>query len=236
MEEILYLDDCYLKEFEAEVIDINKENFIAIKLNRTAFYPTSGGILCDQGKIIFDKKEFFVKEVIKNNGIWHIIDEEIPLGKKIKGIIDWDRRYRLMRYHTADHLISALLYKNYNALITGNQTYLEYSRIDFNLEKFDKEIMKKIIEEANEIIKQDIEVKIYYLKREDALKIPGIIKLAEKMPPNIEKLRIVEIPGIDIQADGGCHVKRLGEIGKIEFIKAENKGKNNRRIYFKIYP
>lgn len=236
MEKAIYLDDCYLKEFEAEVIDVYKKNFIAIRLNQTAFYPSSGGILCDTGKIIWNKKELFVKEVFKNNGIWHIIEDIIPVGEKVKGIIDWERRYRLMRYHTANHLISALLYKKYNALITGNQTYLDYSRIDFNLEKFDKEIMKQIVNEANKIIQEDIEVKIYYLKREEALNVEGIIKLASKLPPNIEKLRIVEIPGIDIQADGGCHVKKLGEIGKIEFIKAENKGKNNRRIYFKIIP
>ncbi len=233
----LYMDNCYMKEFEAEVIDNYENDFIAVKLNKTAFFPTSGGILCDKGKFLVNGKEIIVHEVYKkDNEIWHVVNEKIEKGTKVKGIIDWERRYKLMRYHTADHLISALLYKNYNAIITGNQTYLDYSRIDFNLEKFDKELLKNVIDEANEIIKKDIEVKIYYLKREEALKIEGIIKLAKKFPPNFESLRIVEIPGIDIQADGGCHVKKLSEIGKIEFIKAENKGKNNRRLYFKIVP
>ena len=231
----LYMDDCYLKEFNASVIDVYESDFIAVKLDRTAFYPTSGGIPCDKGKFIVNDKEIIVSEVYKrNNEIWHVVSEKIEIGKEVKGIIDWDRRYKLMRYHTADHLISALLYKKFNAMITGNQTYLDYSRIDFNLEKFDKDLLKQVIDEANEIIKKDIEVKIYYLPREEAMKIPGIVKLAAKLPPNVEKLRIVEIPGIDIQADGGCHVKKLSEIGKLEFIKAENKGKNNRRLYFKI--
>lgn len=231
----LYMDNCYLKEFKARVIDVYESNFIALKLDQTAFYPTSGGIPCDKGKFIVNSDQVKVSEVYKrNNEVWHVVNKKIEKGTEVKGIIDWERRYKLMRYHTADHLISALLFRKFNAMITGNQTYVDYSRIDFNLEKFDKELLKQIIDEANEIIKKGKEVKIYYLDKQEAMKIPGIIKLASKMPPDAEKPRIVEIPGIDIQADGGCHVKNIKEIGKLEFIKAENKGKANRRLYFRI--
>ncbi|MEM3509305.1 MAG: alanyl-tRNA editing protein, partial [Nitrososphaerota archaeon] len=148
--------------------------------------------------------------------------------------IDWNRRYKLMRLHTAAHIISSIMYKDYGALITGGHIDENYAKDDFSLEKFDKKIFEEAIRKANEIVKKAIEVKIYFLKREEALKIPGIIKLAEKMPPEVEKLRIVEIPEVDIQADGGPHVKNTKEIGEIILLKIENKGKNKKRIYYNV--
>ena len=102
------------------------------------------------------------------------------------------------------------------------------------MENFDREKILKYIEDANNIIKQDLPVKVSYMQREEAMKIPGIVKLAAALPPNVETLRIVEIPGVDLQADGGTHVKSLSEIGTIEFVKAENKGKDNRRVYYTV--
>lgn len=109
-----------------------------------------------------------------------------------------------------------------------------FNRFDFSLEKFDRNILETYLEKANELFGTNIPVKWYELPREEARKIPGIVKMAEAFPPDLPTLRIVEIVGVDKQADGGTHVKNLKEIGKVELIKTENKGKNNRRIYFKL--
>ena len=135
--------------------------------------------------------------------------------------------------HTAAHLISAILYKHEQVLITGNQLGIDKSRIDFNLEKLDREKIKQYIDEANQLIEKGADVKIYFLPREEALKIPTISRLAKGLL-DLKEFRIVEIEGIDIQADGGTHVRNIKEIGNIELLKIDNKGKNNRRLYFTL--
>ncbi len=233
---LLYLYDSYQKNFKAKVIDINGKEVI---LNETIFHPLTGGITNDTGFLIKNGEKYKVIDVkidLEKNNVIHILENEpnFSIGDEIEGIIDWSRRYKLMRLHTAAHIISSIMYKDYNALITGGHIDEIYAKDDFSLEKFDRAIFEEAIRKANEIVKKSIEVKIYFLKREEALKIPGIIKLAEKMPPEIEELRIVEIPGIDIQADGGPHVKNTKEIGEIILLKIENKGKNKKRIYYNV--
>jgi len=234
----LYMDDSYTKEFEAKVGSVNKggENKFFVVLDRTAFYPDSGGQPHDTGKFVKDGVEYPVVYVGKFSGkISHEVSKEgLKEGDVVKGVVDWERRYLLMRMHTAAHLICEIFHKDSGALITGNQLGLDKSRIDFSLENFDREKMSGYFAKANEIVEKDLEVKTYFLPREEAMKIEGITKLANALPPNIKELRIVEIGDFDIQADGGTHVKSTKEIGKIEFLKAENKGKNNRRVYFKI--
>jgi misacylated tRNA(Ala) deacylase len=148
--------------------------------------------------------------------------------------LDWDRRYILMRYHTAAHVLSGVFSKETAAKITGNQLTTEKGRIDLSLEQYDRDIIDKCFAKSNELISQDLPVETYYKPRLEALKDPNMIKLANAMPPEVENLRIVDIKGFDYQADGGCHVTSLKDIGKIEFLKAENKGKDNRRIYFRL--
>ena len=155
-------------------------------------------------------------------------------GEKVKGIIDWERRYTLMRMHTAAHILSAVFHREAGALITGNQLNMDKSRIDFSLENFDRGKIDMYARMANNIMKREIEVKGYFLEREEAMKIPGIVKLAKALPPTIKELRILEIVDIDTQADGGTHVKNTSEVGEIEIIKADNKGRNNRRVYYKL--
>ncbi|MEM3560369.1 MAG: alanyl-tRNA editing protein AlaXM [Nitrososphaerota archaeon] len=234
--ELLYLYDSYQKNFKAKVIDINEREVI---LNKTIFHPLTGGIANDIGFLFKNKEKYKVMDVkldLETNNVIHILENEpnFSIGDEIEGIIDWNRRYKLMRLHTAAHIISSIMYKDYGALITGGHIDENYAKDDFSLEKFDKAIFEEAIRKANEIVKKAIEVKIYFLKREEALKIPGIIKLAEKMPPEVEKLRIVEIPEVDIQADGGPHVKNTKEIGEIILLKIENKGKNKKRIYYNV--
>ena len=142
-----------------------------------------------------------------------------------------------MKLHTATHILAEVLYREAGALITGGQMGLDKSRMDFSLENYDLEKVKSYINKVNEIIEKDLLIKIEFLSREEALKLPKISKLAkspEELFENLETVRIVNIGDFDIQADGGTHVNSTSEIGKIEFIKCDNKGKNNRRVYYRL--
>jgi misacylated tRNA(Ala) deacylase len=237
--ELLYQYDSYLKEFEARVVDVFEKGIV---LNRTAFHPRTGGVANDLGFIIVNEKRLEVIDVYIDRDrkvVVHVVKdslEDVEIGAIVKGVIDWDRRYRLMRLHTAAHILSAIMYRDYGALITGGNIEPTYAYDDYGLERFDKKIFEDVILKANEVAKQGIEVKIYWLKRDEALKIPGIIKLAERMPPDVDSLRIVEIPGIDVQADGGPHVRNTIEIGEIAMVKAENRGRNRKRLYYTVKP
>ncbi len=233
--ELLYMNDSYLKEFEAEVTEVIGEKIV---LDRTAFYPLGGGLPSDTGKLIKGNNSYQVKEVKKEGGkVAHIVpDNDLVVGDMVKGVLDWDKRYKVMRMHTALHTLISVMNKKYGVLVTGNKVSYDRSRVDVNLERPDKQLVLEAIEETNSILAKGIPVKIYYLPREDAMKIPGIVKLAKAFPPNVEKIRIVEIEGVDIQADGGPHVANTKEVGEIVFLKLENKGKNNRRIHFTLNP
>lgn len=233
MTEKIYLKDCYVKEFKARVTKIN-ENLVF--LDKTAFYPGGGGLEADKGYLIYGEEKIEVKSVKEeNNEIAHEV-EKVPfkVGDEVIGVIDWERRYRMMRLHTASHIIASIAYSKYNSKITGGNISPEYAKDDFDID--DKNKLTEIVKEANEIAKRGISVKIYFLRREDAMKIPGIVKLAEKMPPNVETWRIVEIEGVDIQADGGPHVANTSEIGEIVTFKVENRGKGKKRIYYTVKP
>ena len=230
---LLYLDDAYLRECDARIIYVDKNRII---LDKTIFYPTGGGQPHDTGIIKVNEEVYHVIDVRKeNNSVVHVLDKEgLKQEEIVHCILDWERRYRLMRMHTAAHILASVFFNEYDAKITGNQLGLDKTRFDFNIPSFDRNQMEQAINRANELMSKHVDLKIYYMSRDDVLKNPNFIKLASKLPPNIDPLRIVEIPGIDIQADGGTHVKNTREIGKIVVLKMENKGKNNRRIYFTL--
>ena len=236
---LLYQQDSYLKEFEATVL--YKEDNKVI-LDQTAFHPLADGLDTDTGKLKSDKGETTVLEVIKDKTlkeVVHIVENPdiIEEGQTVKGFIDWERRYKIMRLHTAAHIVESVLYDKYGVKITGGHITPEYAKKDFDLAIANwKEIIENAVEEANKIVDEGIEVKVYFLSREEALNIPGIVKLATRLPPSVDKLRIVEIPGIDIQADGGPHVKNTKEIGKIKILQIDNRGKHRRRLYFTVEP
>jgi len=233
---LLYLEDSYLKECDATVISVTNGKYVV--LDQTIFYPKGGGQPWDTGRIIRDDEVFNVVYVGKFSGeVSHEVDHEgLKKGDKVHCILDWERRYRLMRSHTAAHVFASLICNETGALVTGNELGLDKIRFDFSLEKLDREVIMKCVEKANELFRKDIPVKTYWLPREEALKIPGVIKMAEALPPDVPMLRIVEIVGVDKQADGGTHVKNLREVGQIEFLKAVSKGKKNKRIYFRLIP
>jgi misacylated tRNA(Ala) deacylase len=227
----LFWEDAYVREFDATVSSVDGNQVV---LDQTAFNPRGGGLVGDLGTLDGVR----VLDTIKASAdsIAHVLEgtHSLAAGNTVHGVLDWNRRHRIMRMHTSAHLLSAIFNKETGALITGNQIEPDKSRIDFSLDDFDREKMLVYCSQANEAIAKNPPVKTYFMKREEALKIPGITKLASVMPPDVKDLRIVEIEGYDLQADGGVHVKNLGEVGKIEPLKFENKGKSNRRMYFAI--
>ncbi len=230
----LYLNDSYLRECDAHVVSVKNERYIV--LDQTVFYPKGGGQPWDTGKMVKGNEVYNVVYVGKFSGeISHEIDRAgLKEGDRVHCVLNWDRRYKLMRSHTAAHTLASLLCRETGALITGNQLEEDKVRFDFNLKEYSREILKRFIDKANELLGKDIPVKWYEIPREEALKIPNISKMAEASFPDVPKLRIVEIVGVDKQADGGTHVKNLKDVGQIELLKTENKGKNNRRVYFKL--
>jgi misacylated tRNA(Ala) deacylase len=232
----LYLYDSYQKEFEAKIQNVNGNQVI---FDQTAFHPLTGGVAHDTGYLTKNHVKHMILRVEINREtkeITHVLEDASGLssGDTVKGVLDWERRYSLMRLHTAAHLIAAIMYRDYNALITGGQVDCEQTKLDFNLPKTDREIFEDAVAKANSEVCKGTALKIYFLERTEALKVPGIIKLAERMPPQVKELRIVEIPGIDVQADGGPHVNNTREIGEITIAKIENKGKTQRRVYFTV--
>ena len=234
MTKALYLEDSYRRECDATVVSVKDGKYVI--LDQTIFYPKGGGQPWDTGKIVKGNEMYNVVYVGKFSGeISHEVDRVgLREGDNVHCILNWERRYKLMRSHTAAHMFASLLCTGTGALVTGNQLEEDKIRFDFSLEKYDREILQKHIDKANELFRKDIPVKWYELPREKALKIPGVIKMAKALPPDIPNLRIVEIVGMDKQADGGTHVKNLREVGQIKLLKTENKGKHNRRVYFTL--
>ena len=235
MVKALYMDDSYLKEWDAKVESASQNKFII--LDKTAFFPKGGGVEYDTGIITTENGgEFNVVYTGKFSGkISHEVDKEgLKEGDKVHCKLNWERRYLLMRYHTATHVLSGVLFNENNLKVTGNQLTTEKARVDLNMDEMDVDIIKEAIGKSNEIIKKELPVEIYYKSRAEAEKEPDLFKLAIGFPHDIDTIRIVDIKGFDKQADGGCHVKNLSEIGKINFKDYINKGKNFKRVYFTV--
>lgn len=204
-------------------------------LDKTAFYPDSGGQPHDTGTLAMGGESFPVVYVRPADGkIAHRVGRPgLVAGELVRGEIDWERRHLIMRSHTACHLLSAVIFRETGAMITGNQIGEERSRVDFSLEEFDRSRLAEYVDEVNGIIKEDRAVRTSLVSREEAMEIPDLVRLAKSVPDR-EEIRIVEVEGVDLQACGGTHVQRTGEIGWIKMLKAENKGKANRRVYFEV--
>ena len=232
MTEKLFWKDAYMREFDAEVelVDGNR-----VVLDQTAFNPRGGGLVSDTGKLNGMKVIEATKE---GDNVFHILEApaDLRVGDRVHGELDWERRHRIMRMHTTAHILSAVVHGETGALITGNQISPDESRVDFNLEDFDRGKMNYYIDRVNEAAGRRLEVRSFFMKREEALANPGFVKLANAMPPSLAELRIVQIGDVDTQADGGVHVKNTSEIGTAVGVRTENKGKSNRRMYFSVAP
>lgn len=237
MTELLYLYDHYLREFDATILEFPDPKTVV--LDQTVIYPRGGGQPSDKGKLFLTEEEtsFDVIEASKDSGkvLHHISPSVSPAkdlkGKKVHGLIDWELRYKHMRHHTALHILSGVVFLKFNARITGGQIYADRARLDLSLSDLGKERQAVIEEEMNRVVEEDREVKTVWLDREEALKKSELYRLsADLLPKGTDKLRVVDIVGFDAQLDGGTHVARTGEIGKINISKTENKGKENKRI------
>ncbi len=237
MTELLFQTDSYIKEFEAEIIAV-EEN--AIILDKTAFSYKGGGLQSDTGVLTTSQNQNFkIEEVIFRKGkVLHLLSPsptDNMLGEKVKCKIDWENRYRQMKMHTALHSISSLLYKKYGSAVTGGNITPEKSRVDFEIDHLRQERVQEIEQEMKRIIEEGHDVSISFMEREEALKDQELIRTKVNLiPESVKTIRIVEIKDVDKQADGGVHVANTSEIGVFKPLKSENRGKNNKRLYFTI--
>jgi misacylated tRNA(Ala) deacylase len=235
MTELLYATDAYLKEMDATVQEVRDG---AVILDRTAFYATGGGQPHDTGTLTWagsdgNTRQCRVIEVRKQGpDVLHKIEGEAPpVGAAVHGEIDWERRYALMRHHTALHSMSGVIYRLYGSLVTGGQMYVDRARMDFALEDLSPEKLQAIEDETNRLMAEGHPVHISILPREEAFQIPDLIRTnINLLPPAIQEVRVVNIEGIDQQADGGTHVANTQEVGRVRITKTENKGRLNKRL------
>jgi len=236
MTQLLFQTNSYLREFEATVLEINYEQG-AIILDRTAFYPGGGGQPNDSGTLWAEDVSFPVTKVKGQEGkVWHWIDGILPsVGSKLKGQIDWDRRYKLMRTHTALHVLCGIVWRDYDALVTGGNMEPLQGRMDFEFETLQRELVKEIEEKVNSEIQKGREVRIKILPREEAFNIPDLIRTKiNLLPDHIKEVRTVEIVGLDLQADGGTHVANTNEVGNVRITDYKSKGQINKRLYIEL--
>jgi misacylated tRNA(Ala) deacylase len=228
MVEELFRQDSYLKSCEAAVTGADEKG---IRLDRTVFYPTGGGQPGDRGTLtLADGRTIAIVDTIKADGdIAHVpaVGAVPPqVGDKVVAAVDWDRRYRHMRMHTALHVMSAVIKGD----VTGGQVNADKSRLDFNLGD-GVPAKEHVTDEINRLIALDRSVTPRWITDEELAARPELVKTMSVRPPSgAGKVRLLEIDGIDLQACGGTHVAHTGEIGRVECIKVENKGKMNRRF------
>jgi misacylated tRNA(Ala) deacylase len=238
MTEALYHLDSYLKEFSAKVINADNENK-ALILDRTAFFPGGGGQVPDSGAILWQNQTYKVSRAKHNpEGILHLIEGESPLptiGAEITGVLDWERRYQVMRTHTAMHILCGTIFRDYSAQVTGGDMDPLKGRMDFEFESMTKELVDVIEKAVNQEVQAAHDVRVKILPREEAFQIPDLIRTKiNLLPEHISEVRTVEIVGLDLQADGGTHVKNTSEVGKIRVVDYKSKGKINKRIYIEL--
>ncbi len=232
MTELLAHTNAYLKEFEATIIAVNSgEN--AVALDKTAFYPGGGGQPCDLGRLD-DTPVTKVKRQGKH--IWHWLDGALPqVGATIHGQLYWDRRYKLMRTHTAFHILCGVVWRDYEAQVTGGNMDVLKGRMDFEFETLRQELVKEIEGKLNVEVAAARDIYVKILPREEAFQIPDLIRTKiNLLPKGITEVRTIEIEGLDLQADGGTHVANTREVGQIKIAGYKSKGKINKRIMLEI--
>jgi misacylated tRNA(Ala) deacylase len=238
MTELLYQTDSYLQSFDATVTALDEE-IHGIALDRTAFYPGGGGQPTDSGFVTIADTQYVVKRARKfGDQVFHYLEGEISLpslGEKVRGQLDWDRRYQLMRTHTAMHVLCGVIFRDYGASVTGGDMDPLQGRMDFEFETMHKDLVEKIELAVNREVAESRPVRVNILPREVAFQIPDLIRTKiNLLPEGIPQIRTVEIVGLDLQADGGTHVANTSEIGHIKVVDYKSKGKINKRIYVSI--
>jgi misacylated tRNA(Ala) deacylase len=230
MTELLYMDDSYVQTFEGTVTAVQDG---AVALDRTAFYPGGGGQPYDTGVLAWNGVERAVTKVKKQvDKVWHWLDGEPPdVGTAVVGRLDWERQYRLMRTHTALHILCGVIWRDYGASVTGGNMKPGTARMDFELESMSVDFAEAVEAKINEEVAAARPVSWRELPREEAFQIPDLIRTKiNLLPPHIKRVRVVDIEGLDLQADGGTHVRNTREVGRIKVVGHTSKGRINKRL------
>jgi misacylated tRNA(Ala) deacylase len=238
MTEFLYHTDSYINQFDATITSVLAAER-AVLLDRTAFYPGGGGQPCDVGTLTFEGRNFPVNKVKKQgNDVLHFLggEEALPsMDSAAHGTLDWARRYALMRTHTALHILCGTVFRDYGALVTGGEMEPRKGRLDFEFETMRGELVREIEAAINKEMEQGREIQVQILPRQEAFQIPDLIRTKiNLLPEGITHVRTVEIVGLDLQADGGTHVRNTSEVGRIRIADYKSKGAINKRIYIEI--
>ncbi|MDA0769936.1 MAG: alanyl-tRNA editing protein [Chloroflexi bacterium] len=234
MTEILCYADSYLKEFDATVTDVTAKGVI---LDRTAFYPGGGGQPADSGLLSAGGDVYEVKKLSRSDGkLVHEIDGDMPaIGTPVHGVMDWERRYQLMRTHTALHILCGVVWRKYGAQVTGGNMQPGSARMDFELESMSSDFAETVEELINKEVEAGRDIVVGNVPRDEAFKIPDLIRTKiNLLPPGIKEVRTVDITGLDLQADGGTHVANTAEVGRIRVVGHESKGRINKRLRIEI--
>jgi misacylated tRNA(Ala) deacylase len=229
---LLYHANSFTYECSATVIAVDGDD---VALDATVFYPGGGGQMPDRGSITWEGQPYQASVIAMHKDedvVWHTLDCPPPaVGTEVVGSIDWDFRYHMMRTHTALHILCGIIWKEFKVQVTGGQMYPDRARMDFAIESLDRNRVDYIEEKVNQAIEADYPIRVYTLPREKAFAIPDLVRTkVNLLPPNIAEVRIVEIVGLDLQADGGTHVNHTKEVGSVRITKTENKGRINKRM------
>ncbi len=226
--ELLYLRDAYLTEFDAVVVDRRDD---AVALDRTAFYPTGGGQPHDTG-VLGSRPVVAVSK--EGSLVWHTLGGDGPppeLGAAVHGVIDWERRHALMRTHTALHVLCGVIWNEWRVPVTGGNMEPLSARMDFEFDPLPDGFGPRVEALVNAELAADRPILVEFLPRDTAVQDEDLIRTKVNLiPESVTEIRVVEIVGLDKQADGGTHVRSTGEVGRVRVTKLENKGKGNKRV------
>jgi misacylated tRNA(Ala) deacylase len=232
--EDLTATDAYLRETGATVVDVTPEGVV---LDRTVFYARGGGQPGDTGVLRWDGGEVPVVDTVKRSGVHlHIVEGDAPaVGSEVIAAIDWDRRLRLMRTHTALHVLSAIVFLDFDAKVTGGNMEPGTARMDFELDSISMEFGRQVEVALNAALAEDHPVEVLFMPRVEALADPDLIRTKVNLIPEfVDPIRVIDIDGLDRQADGGTHVANTQEVGAVRVVKTESKGKGNKRIRIEL--
>ena len=230
MTDLLFHSDSYLKEFAATVTDVTDSGVV---LDRTAFYIGGGGQPGDVGTLEYQEQVYSVNKVGRAGGlvVHQVEGEKPPIGSQVTGTIDWDRRYLLMRTHTALHILCGVVWRDYGARVTGGDMQPGSARMDFELEQMSAGFAEEVEKKINAEVALARDVKVDNLPREEADRTPDLIRTkVNLLPADISEVRTIDIVGLDLQADGGTHVANTNEVGVIKVVRHESKGRINKRL------
>ncbi len=232
--DLLYLRDPDLRTFEAAVVAADGDR---VDLDRTALYPTGGGQPHDTGALRWDGGSARVVEVRKDgDSAWHRLEGDVPLvGASVHGEVDWDRRHALMRTHTALHVLCGVIWNEWGVPVTGGNMEPLSARMDFEFDPLPEGFGPRIEDLVNAELAADRPIEVTFLPRSEALQDEALIRTKVSLiPESVPEIRVVDIVGLDKQADGGTHVRSTAEVGRIRVVKTESKGKGNKRIRIEV--